>query len=248
MGLIGFLALAANLASVLILLKYKDGDANVRSVWLCSRNDAIGNVAVMLAALGVWSTGTGWPDVLVAAVLAALFLQSATKILRQALKEWRDATGTLRSGARSQPPLLDEERLLVRTQANEHSTQGASTVRKFRLSLAAAVALTAGASLLSPAESAPISTAYGQLATIANRSVIQDAHYVWGGRGYCWTDNGWNGAGWYRCGYAARNGKGWGGPQGWHGWNWQGPNGPQHWGHNYMMNGNWGHHHGMHGW
>ena len=58
MGLIGFLALAANVASVLILIKYKDGDANVRSVWLCSRNDAIGNVAVMLAALGVWGTAT----------------------------------------------------------------------------------------------------------------------------------------------------------------------------------------------
>ena len=89
MGLIGFLALAANVASVLILLKYKDGDANVRSVWLCSRNDAIGNVAVVLAALGVWSTATGWPDVIVAAILASLFLNSASKILRQALSEWR---------------------------------------------------------------------------------------------------------------------------------------------------------------
>ena len=89
MGLIGFLALAVNVASVLILLKYKDGDANVRSVWLCSRNDAIGNVAVMLAALGVWSTATGWPDVIVAAILASLFLNSASKILRQALDEWR---------------------------------------------------------------------------------------------------------------------------------------------------------------
>jgi Co/Zn/Cd efflux system component len=89
MGLIGFLALAANAASVLILMKYKDGDANVRSVWLCSRNDAIGNVAVMLAALAVWSTATGWPDVIVAAILASLFLNSASKILRQALGEWR---------------------------------------------------------------------------------------------------------------------------------------------------------------
>lgn len=89
MGLIGFLALATNVVSVLILLKYKDGDANVRSVWLCSRNDAIGNVAVMLAALGVWSTATGWPDVIVAAILASLFLNSASKILRQALDEWR---------------------------------------------------------------------------------------------------------------------------------------------------------------
>jgi len=89
MGLIGFLALATNVASVLILLKYKDGDANVRSVWLCSRNDAIGNVAVMLAALGVWSMATGWPDIIVAAILASLFLSSASKILRQALDEWR---------------------------------------------------------------------------------------------------------------------------------------------------------------
>jgi Co/Zn/Cd efflux system component len=89
MGLIGFLALAANVASVLILIKYKDGDANVRSVWLCSRNDAIGNIAVMLAALGVWGTAAGWPDLVVAAILASLFLNSATKILRQALDEWR---------------------------------------------------------------------------------------------------------------------------------------------------------------
>ena len=88
-GLIGVLALAVNVASVLILIKHKDGDANVRSVWLCSRNDAIGNVAVMLAALGVWATASGWPDVIVAAILASLFLNSASKILRQALGEWR---------------------------------------------------------------------------------------------------------------------------------------------------------------
>lgn len=87
MGGIGFLALIANLASVLILVKYKDGDANVRSVWLCSRNDAIGNVAVMIAALGVWGTSTGWPDLIVAAIMAGLFLTSATQILRQALVE-----------------------------------------------------------------------------------------------------------------------------------------------------------------
>ena len=93
MGLIAFLALAVNAASVLILIKYKDGDANVRSVWLCSRNDAIGNIAVMLAALGVWGTATGWPDVIVAAILASLFLNSATKILRQARDEWRLANG-----------------------------------------------------------------------------------------------------------------------------------------------------------
>ena len=61
MGLVGFLALAANLASVLVLIRYREGDANVRSVWLCSRNDAIGNEAVMLAALGVWLTATRRP-------------------------------------------------------------------------------------------------------------------------------------------------------------------------------------------
>lgn len=88
MGGIGFLALAANITSVLLLLRYKDGDANVRSVWLCSRNDAIGNVAVMLAALGVWSAGSAWPDLIVAAVMAALFLNSATQILLQAWQEW----------------------------------------------------------------------------------------------------------------------------------------------------------------
>ncbi len=87
MGAIGFLALAANVASVLLLVAYKDGDANVRSVWLCSRNDAIGNVAVMFAALGVWGTATGWPDLIVATLMAGLFLSSAQQIIRQALAE-----------------------------------------------------------------------------------------------------------------------------------------------------------------
>lgn len=87
MGVVGFFALLTNLASVLLLVRYKDGDANVRSVWLCSRNDAIGNVAVMLAALGVWGTATGWPDLIVATVMAGLFLSSAFQIVRQALAE-----------------------------------------------------------------------------------------------------------------------------------------------------------------
>ena len=91
MGLIGFLALAANVASVLLLIAYKDGDANVRSVWLCSRNDAIGNVAVMVAALGVWGTATGWPDLIVATIMASLFLSSAWQIITQALEEKRAA-------------------------------------------------------------------------------------------------------------------------------------------------------------
>lgn len=87
MGAVGVLALAANVASVLLLVRYKDGDANVRSVWLCSRNDAIGNVAVMVAALGVWGTASGWPDLVVAGIMASLFLSSAFQIIVQARRE-----------------------------------------------------------------------------------------------------------------------------------------------------------------
>ena len=90
MGAVGFLALLTNLASVSLLVRYKDGDANVRSVWLCSRNDAIGNVAVMVAALGVWGTATGWPDLIVATIMAVLFLSSAFQIVGQALAERRE--------------------------------------------------------------------------------------------------------------------------------------------------------------
>jgi Co/Zn/Cd efflux system component len=89
MGAIGLLALAANLTSVLLLMRYREGDANVRSVGLCSRNDAIGNVAVMIAALGVWGTATRWPDLAVAAIMAGLFLTSSVQILRQAIGELR---------------------------------------------------------------------------------------------------------------------------------------------------------------
>jgi cation diffusion facilitator family transporter len=89
MGVVGFMALAANVASVLILARYKDGDANVRSVWLCSRNDAIGNIIVMAAAIGVWGTATKWPDLAVAAIMAGLFLSSSWQIVRQSLGELR---------------------------------------------------------------------------------------------------------------------------------------------------------------
>jgi Co/Zn/Cd efflux system component len=87
MGAVGFAALAANVASVLILMRWKDGDSNVRSVWLCSRNDAIGNVAVMGAAVAVAWLGSGWPDLLVAVVMAGLFLSSSVQILRRAADE-----------------------------------------------------------------------------------------------------------------------------------------------------------------
>lgn len=89
MGGIGLLALAANMTSVLVLMRYRDGDSNVRSVWLCSRNDAIGNIAVMGAALGVYLTNTAWPDLIVAALMAGLFLWSSVQITRQALEERR---------------------------------------------------------------------------------------------------------------------------------------------------------------
>jgi len=92
MGIVGALALTANLASVLILLRYRDGDANVRSVWLCSRNDAVGNVAVMGAALLVGITATPWPDLAVAAAMSGLFLSSAWQILTRARTELKQAT------------------------------------------------------------------------------------------------------------------------------------------------------------
>lgn len=87
MGAVGFAALAANVASVLILMRWKDGDSNVRSVWLCSRNDAIGNVAVMGAAVMVAWLGSGWPDLVVAVAMAGLFLSSSVQILKRAAQE-----------------------------------------------------------------------------------------------------------------------------------------------------------------
>jgi Co/Zn/Cd efflux system component len=90
MGAIGFMALAANMVSVLLLMKYRDGDSNVRSVWLCSRNDAIGNVAVIIAGAGVFATGTVWPDIIVAFVIAGLFMHSSLKITTQAISEFKE--------------------------------------------------------------------------------------------------------------------------------------------------------------
>jgi len=91
MGSVGALALAANLASALLLYAFRAGDSNMRSVWLCSRNDAIGNMAVMLAAGGVFATGSAWPDLLVASVLASLALSASALVLRQAAGELRAA-------------------------------------------------------------------------------------------------------------------------------------------------------------
>ncbi len=87
MGVVGFAALAANAACFGLLWAYRAGDANMRSVWVCSRNDVLGNLAVLLAALGVFGTGTGWPDVIVAAIMAALAIQGAFIVVPNALQE-----------------------------------------------------------------------------------------------------------------------------------------------------------------
>jgi Co/Zn/Cd efflux system component len=89
MGAVGLGALAANAASFGLLWAYRRGDANMRSAWVCTRNDVLGNLAVLLAALGVFGTGTGWPDLIVAAVMAGLALQGAALVLRQARVELR---------------------------------------------------------------------------------------------------------------------------------------------------------------
>lgn len=87
MAAIGALALLANVSVAAMLYAWREGDANMRSVWLCSRNDAIGNLAVMLAALGVLGTGSGWPDLVVAAVMGTLALTAARSVIRQAWAE-----------------------------------------------------------------------------------------------------------------------------------------------------------------
>jgi Co/Zn/Cd efflux system component len=87
MGVIALLALAANAGVAALLYAFRDGDADMRSVWLCSRNDAIGNVAVLLAAVGVFGTGSRWPDLLVATVIAGLAISAGRAVMRQARGE-----------------------------------------------------------------------------------------------------------------------------------------------------------------
>src|SRR5215467_1502668 len=89
MGAVGLAALAANAASFGLLWAYRGGDANMRSAWICTRNDVLGNLAVLLAAAGVFGTGTGWPDVIVATIMAGLALQGAWIVARQSLSELR---------------------------------------------------------------------------------------------------------------------------------------------------------------
>jgi len=89
MSVVGGMALVANVAVALILYRFRTGDANMRSVWICSRNDAIGNIAVVVAAAGVFGTGTAWPDLIVATVLAALGISGGLQIIAQARGELR---------------------------------------------------------------------------------------------------------------------------------------------------------------
>ena len=95
MGVVGVAALIANIGVAAMLYLYRGGDANRRSVWICSRNDAIGNVAVAAAAAGVFATGTAWPDLIVAGVLAALGVSGGWQIMRQALDELRGADSNI---------------------------------------------------------------------------------------------------------------------------------------------------------
>jgi Co/Zn/Cd efflux system component len=91
MGAVGSAALVANIASFGLLWRHRGGDANMQSAWICTRNDVLGNLAVLLAALGVFGTGTGWPDVIVSAIMAMLALQGARVVISGALHELRQA-------------------------------------------------------------------------------------------------------------------------------------------------------------
>jgi Co/Zn/Cd efflux system component len=102
MGIVGVLALAANVGVAVMLYRFRDGDSNRRSVWICSRNDAIGNVAVVAAAAGVFGTGTAWPDLVVAGVLASLGVWGGLQIVRHALDELRIERG--RASAHDRQP------------------------------------------------------------------------------------------------------------------------------------------------
>jgi Co/Zn/Cd efflux system component len=91
MGAIGALAFAANLGIAALLYRWREGDSNMRSVWICTRNDALGNLAVLAAAAGVFGSGSGWPDYIVAAIMSGLALWGSVQVLRQAAGELRPA-------------------------------------------------------------------------------------------------------------------------------------------------------------
>lgn len=93
MGVVGILALAVNIGVAVMLFRFREGDADMRSVWLCSRNDAISNMAVLGAALGVFGTGSAWPDLVVAAVMGTLAVTAGTSVVRHARQDMLAAQG-----------------------------------------------------------------------------------------------------------------------------------------------------------
>jgi Co/Zn/Cd efflux system component len=97
MGVVGFVALVSNAVCFGLLYAYRGGDANMRSVWVCSRNDVLGNLAVLLAAVGVFGTGAGWPDLIVGAVMAGLAIQGAAIVFRHAREELASPQGQIAS-------------------------------------------------------------------------------------------------------------------------------------------------------
>lgn len=105
MGIVSVFALAANFGVVLMLYRFRDDDSNMRSVWICNRNDAVGNVAVMLAALGVFGSGAGWPDFAVGAIMATLALSGAWQIGRQAHAELKQLANATRASTNSSRPV-----------------------------------------------------------------------------------------------------------------------------------------------
>ncbi len=107
MGVVGFVALLANAGVAAMLYAWREGDANMRSVWLCSRNDALANLAVMLAALGVFGTASAWPDLAVAAVMAALALSAGASVMRQARAELALASADSPVPGRGETPAAD---------------------------------------------------------------------------------------------------------------------------------------------
>ncbi|MBU2953578.1 cation transporter [Marinobacter sp. F3R08] len=91
MGTVGLIALAANVGVAVMLFQFREGDSDMRSVWLCSRNDAISNIAVMVAALGVFGTGTAWPDLIVAAIMGSLAMTAGISVMRHARRDIAEA-------------------------------------------------------------------------------------------------------------------------------------------------------------
>lgn len=126
MGMVGLSALIANCVVALLLFTYCDGDSNMHSVWICTRDDVLGNIAVLVAALGVFGTRTGWPDLAVAIVMSILALTSASRIFRQANAELR-AGADVRSVASKALAALSQRRYLGRYAYSLHGSKSEKT-------------------------------------------------------------------------------------------------------------------------